>query len=232
LKYNFQVDKRIYERALTETLIFRAKHQEFPKSQIVVIYPRRAVDKGAGMLAPLVESELIRVIYLDEATKNELHDAGLLLLRLISSASNPEADKETVQRLKKTIHKLPQAGKHREFLIDFFVRVFLEKYKHLTEAEVKAMIDFTKEFDVSESLAVRQYAARVAKKAAQKGERKGIQKGERRGLQKGERRGLQKGLRQGKLSAVPKMRKMGLSDKEIADALSLPITTIRKHRAR
>jgi predicted transposase/invertase (TIGR01784 family) len=124
IEVQFQVDKRIYERALSETLIFRAKHQEYPKSQIVVIFPRRAVDKGAGMLAPLVESGLIRVVYLNEATKDELHDAGLLLLRLISSGSNFTEDKETVQRLKQTIHELPKAGAHREFLIDFLCVYF------------------------------------------------------------------------------------------------------------
>lgn len=47
LEVQFQVDEFIYERILSETLIFRAQNRQFPQTQMIVMFASRNLDKGA-----------------------------------------------------------------------------------------------------------------------------------------------------------------------------------------
>lgn len=54
LEIQFQVDEFIYERILSETLIFRAQNRQFPQTQMVVMFASRNLDTGAGMFEHLL----------------------------------------------------------------------------------------------------------------------------------------------------------------------------------
>jgi predicted transposase YdaD len=88
LEVQFQADDFIYERLLSETLIFRAQNRQFPKTQMVVMFASRNLDKGAGMFEPLVTSGAIRPIYLNEVLNEETRNLGQMLLQLMVKKSS------------------------------------------------------------------------------------------------------------------------------------------------
>ncbi|MGQ9805971.1 MAG: DUF2887 domain-containing protein, partial [Chlorobiales bacterium] len=172
LEVQFQVDDFIYERILSETLIFRAQNRQFPKTEMVILFASRKIDKGAGMFEPLVASGAIRPIYLSEALSEETDNLGQMLLQLTVKKSSLAADLEVAKAFKEFLDQPQISYSRRRFFLNLLVNIFLEKHEPLTYEELEAMIKMEEIFDFSNNrlvhdIARRTIAPEIAKELAQ-----------------------------------------------------------------
>jgi predicted transposase YdaD len=171
----FQRGADIYHRLVASYAIVRIQQPEYGDVCMMLLFASRGVDTGAGEWQVLVESGLIRVVYLDEATAAMIEEgslqaeeqASLLLARVTVSPQDRAQDDALAREFGQVI--VPMQGKqlYKDFR-DFFVNLYLEKYNTITLEEILAMISSVEIFDdIGKSVAVQQYAQGYAEQYAQ-----------------------------------------------------------------
>jgi predicted transposase YdaD len=269
LEVQFQTDEFIYERILSETLIFRAKNRQFPQTQMVVMFASRNLDKGAGMFSPLVTSGAIRPIYLNEALNEETRNLGQMLIQLTVKKSSLAADLEVAKSFKQILEQPEIPYTRKRFFLNLLINVFLEKHEPLTYQELEAMIEMEEIFDFSNNrlvhdIARHKIAPAIAKEMAEdmakdlaKDLAKDIAKDMAKDLAKDMAKDLAKDMakdiakdmakdlakdiakemakdiaqemaRAKQLAEIPALRRFGLTNEQIAEALQLSLEDVQR----
>ncbi len=224
LEIQFQVDEFIYERILSETLIFRAQNRQFPQTQMVVMFASRNLDTGAGMFEPLVKSGAIRPIYLSEVLNEETRNLGQMLLLLTVKKSSLASDLEVAKTFKEILDKPETPYARKRFFLNLLVNVFLEKHEPLTYQELEAMIKMEEIFDFSNNRLVHDIARHTIAPEIAKELAKDIAKDMAKDIAKDM---AQEIARSKQLAEIPALRRFGLTNEQIAEALQLPLEEVQ-----
>jgi predicted transposase YdaD len=130
---------------------------------MVLVLRSAAFDTDADTWQPLCEAGMLSVVYLDNMSEIQSRittpeeQAAMLLMQITISPHDRSADAALVPTLATTIAQTKNTALQQQFR-DLFVNLFVSKYKTLTLAEVRAMIQSTDIFDdIFESLAVQEY---------------------------------------------------------------------------
>ena len=257
LEVQFQADDFIYERLLSETLIFRAQNRQFPQTQMVVMFSSRNLDKGAGMFEPLVTSGAIRPIYLNEVLNEETRNLGQMLLQLMVKKSSLADDLIIAKSFKQILDQPGFPYTRKRFFLNLLINVFLEKHEPLTYKELEAMIEMEEIFDFSNNrlvhdIARHKIAPAIAKEMAQemaKDMAKDIAKDMAKDIAKDLAKDIAKDLakdiakdlakdiakdlaqeliRAKQLAEISALRRFGLTNEQIAEALQLSLEDVQR----
>jgi len=221
VEVQFQANDFIYERILSETLIFKAQNRQFPKTQMVVMFASRNLDKGAGMFEPLVASGAIRPIYLNEVLNEETRNLGQMLLQLMVKKSSLTDDLVVAKSFKQILDQPEIPYTRKRFFLNLLINVFLEKHEPLTYRELEAMIEMEEIFDFSNNRLVHDIARRKIAPAIAKEMAQDIAKEMAKDI-------AQELIRAKQLAEIPALRRFGLSDEQIAEALQLSLEDVQR----
>ena len=179
IEVQFQRDTDIYHRLVASGAIARIQYAEYADIRMVLLFASRSVDAGAGVWQPLVDAGVVQVVYLDEATARiplehctVAEQASLLLARVTVSPFDRALDDRCAEEFGRILAPL-RGGSSGEVLLykafkDFFVNLYLSKYKSITFEEIAAMIDSIAIFDdIGESRAVQEYAEKAVHSSKQ-----------------------------------------------------------------
>jgi predicted transposase YdaD len=212
----FQRDRDIYHRLVASFAITRIQQPEYTDVRMMLLFASRGVDTGAGEWKALVESGLLRVVYLDEATAELMRErkgrpeeqASLLLARITVSPFDRAQDDRLAREFGQVIAPMQGKQVYKDFR-DFFVNLYLEKYNTISLQEILAMISSVEIFDdIGKSLAVREYAQEYAQKYAQEYAQELVEKSKR--------------------ETVLALLTAGSTPEYIASALHLPLESVQK----
>jgi len=237
VEVQFQADDFIYERLLSETLIFRAQNRQFPQTQMVVMFSSRNLDKGAGMFEPLVASGAIRSIYLNEVLNEETRNLGQILLQLMVMKTSLDADLAVAKSFKQILDQPEIPYTRKRFFLNLLINVFLEKHEPLTYQELEAMIEMEEIFDFSNNrlvhdIARHKIAPAIAKEMAQE-MAQDIAKNMAQDIAKDLAKDIAKDLAQElirakQLAEISALRRFGLTNEQIAEALQLSLEDVQR----
>jgi predicted transposase YdaD len=173
----FQPSHEIYDRLVASYAIERLhKASEYKDVRMVLFFATRRVDMGAGVWQSLVRDNILQVVYLEEITEQLASSSFgsteerlcFDLVRLTVSRDVEEYDRGIVHDFAHHLSLVRDRERHTMFK-QFFVNLFLSKYKYLTIEEIQAMIDSTEIFDdIGESRAVQEYAQEYAQEQSAK----------------------------------------------------------------
>ncbi len=253
VEVQFQPDDFIYERILSETLIFRAQNRQFPQTQMVVMFASRNLDRGAGMFEPLVTSGAIRPIYLNEVLNEETRNLGQMLLQLMVKKSSLADDLVVAKSFKQILDQPEIPYTRKRFFLNLLINVFLEKHEPLTYKELEAMIEMEEIFDFSNNRLVhdiarhkiapaiakemaKEMAQDMAKEMAQdiaKEMAKDMAKEMAQDMAKDIAKDMAKDIvqeivRAKQLAKIPALRRFGLTNEQIAEALQLSLEDVQR----
>ena len=173
----FQKDTGIYDRLVASAAIERLQFPLYADVRMVLFFANRLLDTGAGIWQPLVDAGTLHVVYLDEATLLPLEralsleeQACLLLMRVTVSPADRAADNRVAAEFGRVLAPLRSEALGSEQMVrvlkDFFINLYLSKYKSITIEEIASMIDSIAIFDdIGESRAVQEYAEERVQKA-------------------------------------------------------------------
>jgi predicted transposase/invertase (TIGR01784 family) len=211
----FQPSHEIYDRLVASYAIERLyKSSEYSDMRMVLFFASRLVDMGAGVWQSLVRDKVLQVVYLDEITEQLASSAFASteerlcfdLVRLTVSPAAEEYDRGIAHDFGHHLSLVGDSERHAMFK-QFFVNLYLSKYKHLTIEEIQAMIDTTEIFDdIGESRAVQEYAEIQVQKA------------------------VEQALIQGRLESALAMLAADIPLEQVANILHLPIAAIESAR--
>jgi predicted transposase/invertase (TIGR01784 family) len=168
----FQPDKLLYERMMSETSIYTYRHrEEFSDWEAVVIYPSRSVEQSRlQVVRELLTSGRITRVYLDELGAVERLPTGLGLM-VLTTLEGDEAKAEA--------RRLVEQAQNSRDIINLVSTIVLYKFNTLSRDEVDAM------------LGIELQQTRVYQEAKAEGETIGEVRGEARGLERGRTEGEQ-----------------------------------------
>ena len=204
----FWQDNTIYHRLVGESARLQLQMPEYPRLQMVVVFPSREIDPGAGVWLALVQAGIIRIVYLNETLEEQNNDhspeerAELLLMNLTVSPHDEASDRKQLPLFAHNVAATKSIALQKMFR-NLFVSLYTSKYKHLSINEVRAMINTAEIFDdIHESLAVQQYGEEIAAKTKL----------------------------ETKLESAVSMLQAGILIEQVASILNLPIETIEEAR--
>ena len=136
----FQTDELLYHRFFAESQLYMYRN---PFSQDdwygVIIFPSRNLEpKNTTIHRPLLDSNKVRVIYLDELDDSEEQSVGISLMQLTIASENQvvESAKRLIERVKEEeTNILPQKN-----LLDIITTIAVYKFSNLKREEVEAML--------------------------------------------------------------------------------------------
>ncbi|MFQ3608042.1 MAG: Rpn family recombination-promoting nuclease/putative transposase, partial [Chloroherpetonaceae bacterium] len=219
----FQPDEDFYARFFAEVFLY-LKQYRVKKWRAVAIYPSRSVEqRSIEGYDELLETGLVLRVYLDELPEQESvsKNVGLFKLLVAPEAKAPSIAKRLIQNA-----TLKQ--------VDLIEQIVSYKFSKLTREEVKAMLGIQEELlketqfykDIYNDI-YNQLRKEIYDLAQKEGLKEGREQGLKKGFEKGIVEGRLEGEIQGKLSAVPNLRKLGLSDEAIAEALNLSLELVK-----
>ncbi|MFN4280994.1 Rpn family recombination-promoting nuclease/putative transposase, partial [Thermosynechococcus sp.] len=137
----FQRDNTFYERFFAEIFLYlRLKRHKFSDWQAVVIYPDPQTEqRNITPYAPLIKSDRLRRVYLNELGSPEQLPLSLALMKLmtLSRAEMPKAAKFLAQSAQ------GKAVEKREVIIELITRIMLYRFTTLNREEVLRMLGLT-----------------------------------------------------------------------------------------
>jgi len=209
LEVQFQKDEEFYSRLFTEIFIYL--RQKKPKNdwQVTVVYARRSLETEEPIwYREFFNSPRLKRIYLDEEldwVKSPTVGIGAVQLIVSPEKKAVESAKELIERTKQTVSD-PAS---QEDLIKFIETIIIYKLPQKSREELEAM------FGLSELKQTKVYQEALAE-------------GEAKGKAEGKAEGEVKGEVKAKLKAVPRLLKLGLTVKQIAKALELPLEQVQQ----
>ncbi len=194
----FQADEAFYTRFFAEIFLY-LKQYRVTQWRAVVIYPSRSVEpKQVKAYGELLESKRVVRVYLDELPESE--EMAVELFKLLI------ASEEVIGAQARKIAKKASVVE-----LDLIEQILSYKFRTLTREEIQKMLKIQEELGLKDTA--------FYKEAFEEGKQEGKQEGEAQGIVKGERAG--------KLSTVPLLRELGLSDEQIAEKLGLPLRDVQ-----
>ncbi|MEO0933614.1 MAG: Rpn family recombination-promoting nuclease/putative transposase, partial [Cyanobacteria bacterium J06641_2] len=165
----------------------------------VIIFPSRSLEpKNTTIHQPLLESNKVRIIYLDELDNSAEQSIGISLIQLTIASENQvvESAKQLIARVKEEeTDILPQKN-----LLDIITTIAVYKLSNLTREEVEAM------------LGIKLEETRVYRDAKEEGRLEGRLEGKQ----------------EVKLELVPAMLARGMSIEEVSELLGLTIEEVNQ----
>lgn len=134
LEVQFQRDEQFYERFFSELFIYlyryRATIQDW---HAVVIYPNSQTEqRNSSLYQPLVESEKVHRIYLDELGETDSLPLNLMKLTITSQAKAPVFARA-----------LAKKAQTQPAIIELLTTIMVYKFTSLSRDEVREMLGFT-----------------------------------------------------------------------------------------
>ncbi len=201
----FQADEQFYARFFAEIFLY-LKQYPTEKWQAAVIYPSRSIEqKAIEPYADLLELQRIKRIYLDELPESEAIAVELFKLLIASERKAEEHGRKLAQKASVTE-------------LDLIEQILTYKFRTLTREEIQKMLQIQEEL-----LKDTAFYKEAFEEGKQEGEAQGILKGK----QEGEAQGILKGERAAKIATVPLLRRLGLSDEQIAQELALSLNDVQ-----
>ncbi|MDW8436943.1 MAG: Rpn family recombination-promoting nuclease/putative transposase [Chloroherpetonaceae bacterium] len=193
----FQPDEDLYKRFFAEIFLY-LKQFDASDWQGVVIYPNRNIEpKKIRPYQKLLEVGLAKRIYLDELPSRKDDPATLFKLLVEPERSASELAREMVE------------GSSALYL-DVVQQILFYKFKDKSRREIMKMLGIEEEI-LRETRAFQEI----------------LEEGRQEGIEKGRAEGIEKGRMEGKLETVPLLRRLGLSDEQIAKELNLPLAEVQ-----
>ncbi len=197
VEMQFQPDDAFYARFFAEIFLYLRQFQ-VGRWRAVAVFPSRTIEpKNHEAYQPLLDSDFVLRVYLDELPNIDALDETVGLFKLVVE---PEKTAIKVERV--LIERAPTQ-------LDFIERVLFYKFKNLSRKEILKMLSIREEFE-EELKKTRAY-------------QEILEEGKETGL----REGLAQGALRAKLETVPLLRELGLSDEVIAARLNLAIEQVK-----
>jgi predicted transposase/invertase (TIGR01784 family) len=132
----FQLDKLLYERMLSEISIYTYRHRSsFSDWRAVVIYPSRSLEQlNKSVVREMLASGRIIPIYLDELETGEDLPTGLNLM-LLTILEGDEAKVEARRMIQQS-----RPVNDGRVIIDLISTIMVYKFNNLTRDEVNEML--------------------------------------------------------------------------------------------
>ena len=204
VEVQFQPDEQLYYRLFAELFLYLRQYQPSHPWQVVAIYPTRSVERNADIhFEPLLASEKVHRIYLDELPETENSSFGTRLAKLIV-ANDREVPQRAQALIQETSRQLAQPSQQQD-IIDLIESIVIYKFPQLSRQEIAAMLGVE---DLKQT--------RFYQEVFAEGKQEGIQQGK------------QEGKQEGKLEAVSRMIELGWELETIAQCLDLPIEAVRE----
>jgi len=211
IEVQFQEDRRFFDRALPEVMLYLAQNERITDWRLVVWVARPSLLPALPGKYQLL-SPHITIIPLDQISKVSEKSIGANLIDLIVCPT-PQAPAKVVAlrtRLQSVMEPTLQG-----LLVDLMETVLVYKFAHLSRKEIEAM------FGLSELKQTRVY-----QEAKEEGKEEGVQIGRQEGRQEGVQIGRQEGVRLGEAKLLIRLlsRRFGnLSPSQQERIAALPL---------
>ncbi|MCS6988590.1 MAG: Rpn family recombination-promoting nuclease/putative transposase [Chloroherpetonaceae bacterium] len=163
VEIQFQRDEGFYARLFAQIFLYLKQFGANPW-QAVVIYPTRSVEQtNRRGYEELLETRLVRRVYLDELPSLERLDGAVGVFKLVI-----EPEPTVIASAKALIERAPER-------LDFIERVLFYKFKNLTRKEILKMLNVREEFE-QELKKTRAYQE-ILEEGREEGRAEGVVKG-------------------------------------------------------
>jgi len=139
VEVQFQPKDNLYYRLFAELFLYLRQYQPPQPWRVVVIYPRRSVEKiPSSDFQDLLNSPRVTRIYLDELKETKNSPLGLSLGKLIISEERetPEKARDLLQRTQEQL----QASNLKRDIIDLIESIMVYKFPQKSRQEVAKML--------------------------------------------------------------------------------------------
>jgi len=210
----FQKDPSIYLRLFSEIFTYLRENQPDLRWRATIIFRSRSIEPTARQresVQPLLDSDLVRCIYLNELEVSDATPLGIKIIQLIVVKKQ-----QFLERAKELIQQIQQQSTEessRLQLLNLLETIVIAKLPQMSRKELEAM------FGVDDLKKTR-FAQELIEEAKSEGRIEGITEGKIQGKIEG--------ITEGKLQAVPRLVTKGFSAEEIADILQLDIEQVRQ----
>lgn len=214
LEVQFYPLANVYAGLLAKIYTYLKRHDPAQPFCGVVLFADRSLEpKDLVPYQPLLDSGLIRRVFLEEMPEVADAPLGLSILSLIRQT---ESQAPTVAR-KLIARTQTEVGDEalRADMIELIETIIINKLSRRSREEIQAMLQI---HDIRQS--------RVYQEAMEEGEKIGLEKGIEKGMEQGVEKGMEKGIAIARLAAEKK------SVAEIAAALNLDVEMVRQVLAR
>ena len=139
VEVQFQPDDDLYYRIFSELFLYLKQYQPPHPWRVVVIYPRRSVERGNNVhFQGLLTSPQVTRIYLDELEETENSALGVRLVKLITAKETEASQK--AQTLLESVSREVEETKLRNDIIDVIESIMVYKFPHKTRKEIAGML--------------------------------------------------------------------------------------------
>jgi len=208
VEVQFQPDEDLYYRVFAELFLYLRQYQPPHPWQIVIIYPRRSVERLVeGQFEDLLNLNRVTRLYLEELETTESSAFGVRLVKLIIASEN-EVSQQARRLLQQTQAEI-MSSKLQDDIIDVIESIMVYKFPQKSRQEIATMLG------VEDLKQTRFYQEVFAE-------------GKQEGIQEGKREGIQEGKQEGKREAISRMLALGLELETIAQSLDLPLEVVRE----
>jgi len=204
VEVQFQPDEDLYYRVFAELFLYLRQYQPPHPWQIVIIYPRRSVERLVeGQFEDLLNLNRVTRIYLEELEATESSAFGVRLVKLILASEN-EVSQQARSLLQQTQAEI-MPSKLQDDIIDVIESIMVYKFPQKSRQEIATMLG------VEDLKQTRFYQEVFAE-----------------GKQEGKQEGIQEGIQEGKREAVFPMLASGVDVETISQWLNLPLEIVRE----
>jgi len=204
VEVQFQPDEDLYYRVFAELFLYLRQYQPPHPWQIVIIYPRRSVERRVeGQFEDLLNLNRVTRIYLEELEATESSAFGVRLVKLILASEN-EVSQQARSLLQQTQAEI-MPSKLQDDIIDVIESIMVYKFPQKSRQEIATMLG------VEDLKQTRFYQEVFAE-----------------GKQEGKQEGIQEGKQEGKREAVFPMLASGVDVETISQWLNLPLEIVRE----
>ena len=197
----FQKDPSIYLRLFSEIFTYLRENQPDLRWRATIIFKSRSIEPNARQresVQPLLDSDLVRCIYLNELEVSDTTPLGIKIIQLIVVKK-----KQFLERAKELIEQVQQQFTEesaRLQLLNLLETIVVAKLPQMSRKELEAMfgVDDLKKTRFAQEL-----------------------------IAEGKIEGKIEGITEGKLQTVPRLVAKGFSVEEIADILQLDVEQVR-----
>ncbi|MFQ3598844.1 MAG: hypothetical protein SNJ66_10970, partial [Chloroherpetonaceae bacterium] len=155
------------------------------------------------------------------------------LLQLTVKRSSLSADLEIAKAFKRLLDKPEMTQTRRRFFLNLLINLFLEKHEPLTYQELETMIEMEEIFDFSNNRLVHDIARHTIAPEIAKEMAKDIARDMAKDIARDMAKDIAKDMAiaialESKLAEIPALRRFGLTNEQIAEALKLPLEDVQR----
>ena len=139
-EFQFQKDEGLYHRFFCEVLLYLYRNQDLYDDWYgVLIFPSRSLEpKDTTIHKPLIESNKVQRIYLDELGDPQGQPIGVNLLQLTIASKTKMVNQ--AQQLMERAEQEGTGGLDKDEIIEVITKIAVSKFADLSREEVEAML--------------------------------------------------------------------------------------------